>query len=101
MDMQLDEAVQLLDVATYFDMKKEKTPTDLAGIAYYLEQEEIIVKQDNGLYSITNMGAILFAKRLSDFSKISRKAIVSRKTTYNFIDVSIFYGRIYSQHVFG
>ena len=75
MDMQLDEAVQLLDVATYFDMKKEKTPTDLAGIAYYLEQEEIIVKQDNGLYSITNMGAILFAKRLSDFSKISRKAI--------------------------
>ena len=35
MDMQLDEAVQLLDIATYFDMKKEKTPTDLAGIDYY------------------------------------------------------------------
>lgn len=31
--------------------------------------------QDNGLYAITNMGAILLAKKLSDFPRISRKAI--------------------------
>src|SRR5699024_7190982 len=30
---------------------------------------------DDGLYSITNLGAILFAKRFSDFPRISRKAI--------------------------
>ena len=38
-------------------------------------EEGVIVKQDNGLYAITNLGAILLAKRLSDFSRISRKAI--------------------------
>lgn len=29
----------------------------------------------NGLYAITNLGAILFAKRLSDFPRLSRKAV--------------------------
>ena len=32
-----------------------------------MAEEGIIVKQDNGLYAITNLGAILFAKRLVDF----------------------------------
>lgn len=40
-----------------------------------MEQEHILVKQDNGLYAITNLGAILFAKRLADFPKLSRKAV--------------------------
>lgn len=40
-----------------------------------MQEERVIVKQDNGLYAITNLGAVLFAKRLSDFSRISRKAI--------------------------
>ena len=38
-------------------------------------EEKIIVKQDNGLYAITNLGAISLAKRLDDFSKLSRKAV--------------------------
>lgn len=33
------------------------------------------IYQTNGLYAITNLGAILLAKRLSDFPRISRKAI--------------------------
>ena len=67
--------MQLLDFATYFDLKKEPLPTDLEGILHYLTQEEILVKQDNGLYAITNLGAILFAKRLSDFPRLERKAV--------------------------
>jgi len=38
-------------------------------------EEGIIAKQDNGLYAITNLGAILLAKRLTDFPRISRKSI--------------------------
>ena len=41
---------------------------------YFLE-DDIVRKQDNGLYSITNLGAILFAKRINDFPSVSRKAI--------------------------
>ena len=39
-----------------------------------MEEEGIIQKQDNGLYAITNLGAILFAKKITDFERISRKA---------------------------
>ena len=45
------------------------------GICHYLDEEFILVKQGNGLYAITNLGAILFAKRLNDFPRLSRKAV--------------------------
>lgn len=74
-DLSSSEALKLLDYATYFDLKKEPLPTDLDGILHYLTQEEILVKQDNGLYAITNLGGILFAKKLSDFPRLERKAV--------------------------
>ena len=74
-DMELADALQLLDFVTYFDIRNVPQPTDINGVAHYMMEEGVIVKQDNGLYAITNLGAILLAKRLSDFSRISRKAI--------------------------
>lgn len=74
-DLELQEAMGLLDYSAYFDIMGIPIPTDIKGIAHYMIEEEIIVKQDNGLYSITNMGAVLLAKRISAFSRISRKAI--------------------------
>lgn len=74
-DLQLGEALQLLDYSTYFDIKNEPIPSDIKGIAHYMIEEGVLIKQDNGLYSITNLGAILLAKRISDFAKISRKAV--------------------------
>lgn len=74
-DLTLNEAIQLLDFSVYFDLKKEPIPSDIDGISHYLLQEDILAKQDNGLYAITNLGAILFAKRLSDFPRLERKAI--------------------------
>ena len=74
-DLSLEEALQLLDCMAYFDIMDILVPTDIKGIAHYMEEESIIVKQDNGLYAITNLGAILFAKKLSSFPRIVRKAI--------------------------
>ena len=74
-DLDLEDALRILDYAAYFDISGTIQPSDFSGAAHYLQQEEIIVKQDNGLYAITNLGAILFAKRLSDFPRLSRKAI--------------------------
>ena len=74
-DLDLSAALQMLDCASYFDLLSIPIPSDNKGIAHYLAEEEIIAKQDNGLYAITNLGAILFAKKLSDFPRISRKAI--------------------------
>lgn len=74
-DLELEDALRLLDYTTYFDLTNKPQPTDVNGIAHYMLEEDILVKQDNGLYAITNLGAILFAKQLSRFSRLERKAI--------------------------
>ena len=74
-DLTANDALNLLNFSIYFDLKKEPIPTDMEGIVHYLTQEEVLIKQDNGLYAITNLGAILFGKRLSDFSRLERKAV--------------------------
>ena len=38
-------------------------------------EEHVLSKQDNGMYAITNLGAILFAKNLTDFPRLERKAV--------------------------
>lgn len=73
--LELNEALALLDYTTYFDIKGEPQPTDSQGIAHYMLEEGLISKQDNGLYAVTNLGAILLAKKIADFPKLSRKAI--------------------------
>lgn len=74
-NLDLAMALGLLEYSTYFDLIKIPQPTNAEGICHYLEEEGILIKQDNGLYAITNLGAILFAKRLTDFPRLSRKAV--------------------------
>lgn len=74
-DLDMVTALGMLEYSAYFDLIKMPQPTDAEGIFHYMEEENILVKQDNGLYAITNLGAILFAKRLSDFPRLSRKAV--------------------------
>ena len=74
-NLSIEEALQQLDYTAYFDIKGEPTPTDSKGITRYMEEESIIVKQDSGAYAVTNLGAILFAKKLSSFPRLERKAI--------------------------
>lgn len=78
-DLSLTEALSLLDYNAYFDNADIPLPQDANGIAHYLLEEAILQKQDNGLYTITNLGAILFAKNLSAFPKLSRKATQTLK----------------------
>lgn len=74
-DLDIVSALSLLEYSTYFDLVKIPQPTNAESICHYLKEEHILELQDNGLYSITNLGAILFAKRLSDFPRLSRKAV--------------------------
>lgn len=74
-DLTLQDAIRLLDISVYFDITNIPQPTDISGIAHYMIEEGVIVRQDNGLFAITNLGAVLLAKKLADFPKISRKAV--------------------------
>lgn len=74
-DLSLNEALSTLDYQIYFDLKGEPIPSTIENIGHYMIEEQIIAKLDNGLYAITNLGAILLAKKLSDFPRLSRKAV--------------------------
>lgn len=74
-ELELADALRLIDYSAYFDMLDIPQPSNNEGIAHYLLEEGIMSRQDNGLFAITNLGAILLAKRLPDFPRISRKAI--------------------------
>lgn len=73
--LKLQEAMRLLNYEAYFTIMRIPMPDSLEECAHYLLEEDLLVKQDDGLYAITNLGAILFAKKLSSFSRLGRKAI--------------------------
>ena len=75
------KVLRLLNYEAYFSLLHIPLPDETEQIIHYLKQEEFLVQQDNGLYAITNLGAILLAKNLSDFSRLARKAI--RVVQYN------------------
>ena len=72
-NLELMDALRQLDYTSYFDQTGTPQPSDIASIAHYLVSDDILILQDNGLYSITNLGAILFAKDLSEFQPLARK----------------------------
>ena len=74
-DLSLHDALSYLNCAKYFELKELPYPTDMEGVAHYMLEEGLIDRQDNGLYAVTNMGAILFANHLTDFKRLERKAV--------------------------
>ena len=68
------EVFSFLSAETYFDMMHLPLPQDTNGILDRFLSESLIVKDEVG-YGITELGAILFAKRLSDFDGLKRKMV--------------------------
>lgn len=69
-----DLALQYIDYPNFFDLLKQPLPDNKKGILSKLIQEKVIVP--NGAnYDITNIGALLFAKDLTVFENLSRKAL--------------------------
>ncbi len=70
-----DEILKFLSYPNYFDLLKLPLPDNKAGIISRLEEDKMIRKEVSGQWSITNLGAILFAKNLDDFFTLKRKAV--------------------------
>ncbi len=68
-----DKVIQLLDTQSYFDLLHLPYPVNRAGVLERFESEKLIQHQDGG-WTITNLGAILFAKKLEQFDRMARKA---------------------------
>src|SRR6266545_1417902 len=83
-----EEVLRLLDYPGYFDLLKQPLPENRDGILEALVEDSLIRPCEAGGWNITNLGALLFAKRLEDFRLLRRKAMrviqyngVSRVTT--------------------
>ncbi len=70
-----DEVLVLLDYPSYFELLGRPLPDHRAGILAALEEDGLLRKSPAGQWDITNLGAVLFAKRLTDFGPLGRKAV--------------------------
>jgi ATP-dependent DNA helicase RecG len=72
--VQADEVLRLLDYPAYFDLLERTLPANRDGIIKALVGDGLIEAGEAGGWRITNLGAVLFAKRLEDFPGLRRKA---------------------------
>lgn len=70
-----DEVLALLDYPAYFDLAKSPLPENRSGILQALAADNLIFRADDGLWHVTNLGAILYARQLSDFPSTARKPL--------------------------
>lgn len=70
-----DEVLAKINYPSYFDFTQQNLPDNKQGILERLASENLINIKLSNYYDITNFGAILFAKKLTDFQKLGRKAI--------------------------
>lgn len=74
-EIQQEDVLRLLDYPAYFDLTGGALPESRQGIINALERDELIARSESGAWNITNLGAMLFAKRLSEFRPLDRKAV--------------------------
>jgi len=70
-----DEVLRLLDYPTFFDLLQWPLPEGRETIFEALKGDNIIHPCQAGDWNITNLGAILFAKKLDEFPSLKRKAM--------------------------
>ena len=63
----------MLDTQSYFDLIQRPYPDTRDAVLNRFEREKLLVSRD-GRWMITNLGAVLFAKRLDEFEGLRRKA---------------------------
>jgi ATP-dependent DNA helicase RecG len=74
-NMSADDVLRLLDYPSYFDLLHLPLPASRDGILDGLQSDELITPDKDGTWNITNLGAVLFAKKLLDFRNLKRKAV--------------------------
>lgn len=70
-----DDVLPLIDYPASFELLKQPLPDNRTAILEGLRREKMIVERGGDRFDITNVGAILFAKDLSEFERLARKAL--------------------------
>uniref|UniRef100_UPI004055C48A ATP-binding protein n=1 Tax=Candidatus Electronema sp. TaxID=2698783 RepID=UPI004055C48A len=70
-----DEVLNLLDCQAYFELLNLPAPERRTSMLDAMQAERMILRSEAGKWNITNLGALLFARQLSAFQRLKRKAI--------------------------
>ena len=66
---------ELLDLDAYYDLLRLRRPKELSATLQPLVEQRLLNSQDNGRFAITNLGALLVAKRLSVFPGLAKRVL--------------------------
>jgi predicted HTH transcriptional regulator len=69
------QILELIDYPGMFELLGIPLAEGRSSILEKLEQERVITVEGGGRFGITNLGGILFAKKLADFETLARKAV--------------------------
>lgn len=70
-----EKVLHLLDYPSYFELLGVPLPENRDGILSSLEEDDFIVRNSGRNWDISNLGAVLLSKKLSDFRGLRRKAV--------------------------
>jgi ATP-dependent DNA helicase RecG len=70
-----DIVLERLDYSAYFSKTKQRLPGTKSGILDLLAADSLLVRRGTHLCDVTALGAILFARDLTQFGRLGRKAI--------------------------
>ena len=69
------DVLQALDYPAFFHLLGVPPPDGHDAILDALSHDQLVRRNEAGGYDVTNLGAILFARRLADFPSLKRKAV--------------------------
>lgn len=74
-----DQVLSYFDYPSYFELLNIPLPENRKSILERLAEDQMIVRSNSGVWNITNLGAILFAKNLSKFPNLRTFGEMERK----------------------
>ena len=74
-DLMVDDVFDLVDVPSFFGLMGMRQPTSPDAATPLLLDQDIVRAQDNGRYSITNLGALLMARSLKSFPGLRKRVL--------------------------
>lgn len=74
-DQDATSVADALDLDTYYRLLGLRRPTDLDHQLQPLVEQSLLKLQDSGRYSITNLGALLIARRLGEFPGLRKRIL--------------------------
>lgn len=78
------EVFEALNMKSYLELSQQQEVDDPEALLERLSEDRLVKRNDNGSYGVTSLGAILFARDMQMFPRLSRKTV--RLVFYKGID---------------